>query len=56
MFARKLQHRRQNMRKKGKVIWGQAVFHMYLHIVLDRMDILVYIYILFYANLCANTI
>ena len=26
MFARKLQHPRQNMRKKRKFIWGQAVY------------------------------
>ena len=39
MFARKLQHPRQNTRKKGKFIWEQAVSHRFLHVVLDRIDI-----------------
>ena len=55
MFARKLQYPRQN-RKKLKFLWEQALSHRYLHLVLDRIHILLYEYIYFYANLCTNTV
>ena len=47
---------RQNVRKKGKLIWEQAVFHRYLHIVLDRIHIRLYKYTYFYVILYANTV
>ena len=56
MLAKKLQHPRQNVRKKGKLIWEQAVFHTYLYLVLDGIHILLSKYIHFYANLCTRTV
>ena len=50
MFARKLQHPKQNIRKKGKLIWEQAISYRYLHIVLNRPHIALYECIYFYAN------
>ena len=56
MFSRKLQHPRQNIKKKGKSIWEQTVSHRYLHTVLDGVHIHSYKYIYFYVNLCTSTV
>ena len=46
MFTRKLQHPRQDIIKKGKFIWEQAVFY--------RCQFSKFNY--FYANLCKKTV
>ena len=47
IFARKLQHPRQIIRKKGKFIWEKAVYNRYL---LIGLNILLYKYIYIYAQ------
>ena len=32
------------------------VFHRFMHIVMDMINILLYKYIYFYANMCTNTV